>query len=46
MTESNPLDTGRSVMRSIEQWAKGQSDSGPGMGMRAGFVRFRLILNC
>ena len=33
-------------MRSMEHWANGLSDLGPGIGIKAGFVRLWLILNC
>ena len=37
---------GKSVIKSIEQLAKGQVDFAPSGGMKAGFVRFLSILNC
>ena len=44
--ESNPFDGGRSVMRSMDVWAKGLRDFGGSIGIKVGCVGFRLILNC
>ena len=44
--ESNPLDKGRSVIRSIEQFANGRVDVAPSTGKNVGFDGLRSILNC
>src|SRR5271155_5728120 len=44
--ESKPAARGRSVIRSIEQFAKGQVETGPGIGIKAGCEGDRSILNC
>ncbi len=44
--ESSPRTGGRSVIKSIEIWAKGRIDVGPGIGINASFDGCRLILNC
>ena len=42
---SHPSLSGKSVIRSIEQFAKGLSDFAPSMGISAGFTGDRFILN-
>ena len=44
--ESCPSAGGRSVIKSMEQLAKGRSDRAPSVGMKAGFEGDRSILNC
>ena len=44
--ESCPSTGGKSVIRSMEQFAKGQVDFAPSVGMYAGLDGVRSILNC
>ena len=44
--ESNPFETGRSVMKSAAICAKGRKDFAPSIAIRAGFDGCQLILNC
>ena len=44
--ESNPSDKGKSVIKSIEQFANGRVDIAPSTGKNVGFHGFRSILNC
>jgi hypothetical protein len=44
--ESKPFTRGKSVMKSIEQYAKGQVDLAPSVGINASLEGCLLILNC
>ena len=44
--ESKLLDSGRSVMKSVDTWAKGRFVVGFGLGTSVTLVGWRLILNC
>ena len=44
--ESSPRMGGKSVIKSMDIWAKGCVDVGLGIGINACFVGWRLILNC
>ena len=44
--ESYPFVIGKSVMKSMEQYANGRVDLAPSVGMYAGFEGCRSILNC
>jgi len=44
--ESNPFTRGKSVMKSIEQYANGRVDFAPSVGMNAGLDGCLSILNC
>ena len=44
--ESKPYDLGKSVIRSMEIWAKGHRLFGPGIGCKGGLKGRHLILFC
>ena len=44
--ESYPFTSGRSVMKSMEQFANGRVVKAPSVGMKEGLVDCRSILNC
>src|ERR1700733_6172830 len=46
MIESYPCDIGKSVMKSIEIWAKGRPVPDPLIGIKGGEVGCRFILDC